>query len=487
MRILQVSTADIVGGAESVARRLFEGYRLLGHESWLAVGLKRTADPNVLLIPNDTPRNIWFQLCMKVARTLEPWAERTKGARGLHKLFENLSKPLHWAQRELGYEDFEFSGSWRLLDLVPQRPDVVHCHNLHGPYVPGGGYFDLRLLPMLSCKVPAILTLHDAWLLSGHCAHSFHCERWKRGCGKCPDLSIYPAIKRDSTAYNWRKKKEIYAKTKFFVATPSRSLMEKVQQSMLASAAVETRVIPNGVDLSIFHPADKQRVRRKLKINSDVNVLLFAANVIRQNPYKDYQTMREAVARVSERMHGKDLLFIALGENATPERIGRAHVQFVPYQNKPEAVAQYYQAADIYVHAAKVDTFPNTVLESLACGTPVVATAVGGIPEQVKGLKVLGCKFQVAGRQLNGYESDQATGLLVRPGVPVEMARAIEALLRDDSQRLRLGENARTDARERFDLNHQVKAYLDWYQEIIEVGMWNIDPLNQSTYSGTTM
>lgn len=468
MRILQVSTAEIAGGAERAAKRLFEGYRLLGHESWLAVGLKRTGDPNVLLIPNGTPRNIWSRLCMNIATKLTPWVERIKGTHRLQQLLENLSEPLHWVQRELGYEDFGFSGSWRLLDLVPQRPDVVHCHNLHGPFVPGGGYFDLRLLPMLSRKVPVILTLHDAWLLSGHCGHSFYCERWKRGCGKCPDLSIYPAIKRDSTAYNWRKKKEIYAKSKLMVATPSRWLMQKVEQSMLVSAIVEGRVIPYGVDLSIFRPADKQRVRRKLKINLDVKVLLCAANIIRQNPWKDYQTMRKAVARVSEHMHGKALLFIALGENAPPERIGRAHVQFVPYQNKPEAVAQYYQAADIYVHGAKVDTFPNTVLESLACGTPVVATAVGGIPEQVKGLKVLGCRFQVAGRQLNGYESDRATGILVRPEAPEEMANAIEALLSNKVQRNRLSENAAMDARCRFDLNREVEEHLEWYHEITE-------------------
>ncbi|MDO8123121.1 MAG: glycosyltransferase, partial [Candidatus Hermodarchaeota archaeon] len=299
MRILQVSTAEIAGGAESVAKSLFEEYRRQGHDSWLAVGWKRSSDPNVLLIPNANQKNIWFRLCMKLARKLGPRVERTKGGRKIEKLLENLSEPFHWVHRELGYENFRYPGSWHLLDLAPQRPDVVHCHNLHGPFLPRSGYFDLRLLSILSRKVPVILTLHDAWLLSGHCAHSFHCERWKTGCGECPDLSIYPAIKRDSTAYNWRRKKEIYAKSKLFVATPSRWLMHKVEQSMLASALVEARVIPHGVDLSIFRPADKQRVRRKLKINSDVKVLLSAANIIRQNPWKDYQTMRKAVARVS--------------------------------------------------------------------------------------------------------------------------------------------------------------------------------------------
>jgi glycosyltransferase involved in cell wall biosynthesis len=65
-------------------------------------------------------------------------------------------------------------------------------------------------------------------------------------------------------------------------------------------------------------------------------------------------------------------------------------------QANQESVARYYQAADLYVHAAPADTFPNTVLEALACGTPVVATAIAGIPEQVerRANRVLGASWQ---------------------------------------------------------------------------------------------
>lgn len=87
--------------------------------------------------------------------------------------------------------------------------------------------------------------------------------------------------------------------------------------------------------------------------------------------------MKAAVAQLAARMHGQRVLFTALGEDAPAERIGEAELCFVPYQRNPQAVARYDQAADVYVHAAEVDTFPNTVLEALASGTPVVATAVG--------------------------------------------------------------------------------------------------------------
>ena len=95
-----------------------------------------------------------------------------------------------------------------MLDALPAPPDIIECHNLHG------GYFDLRALPWLSRQAATVLVLHDAWLLSGHCAHSFDCDKWQTGCGACPDLSIEPALRRDGTAHNWTVKQGVYAQSR---------------------------------------------------------------------------------------------------------------------------------------------------------------------------------------------------------------------------------------------------------------------------------
>jgi len=441
MRILQISTADIAGGAEKVAWSLFQAYRQREFLSWLAVGRKRSDDPGVLQIPNDACRGRWARIWLDIGNVLSPLIGKVRGVGRLRSRLYWIGQPRRLLEVQRGYEDFDFPGTWRLLDLPPERPDIVHAHNLHG------GYFDLRALPWLSRQAPMVLTLHDAWLLSGHCAHSFDCERWKTGCGKCPDLTIYPAIRRDATAYNWRRKRDIYAQSRLYVATPSRWLMRKVEQSILAPAVVDSRVIPNGVDISAFYPADKRAARAALALPQDAMILLFSANGIRHNVWKDYRTLRTAVGMVADRLQASDLLFLALGEAAPPERIGKVVVRFVPYQRDPAVVASYYQAADVYIHAARADTFPNTVLEALACGTPVVATAVGGIPEQLR---------------------DGVTGFLVPVGDANAMAEAIRRLLTDRALRVQLGDNAAEDARRRFDLNRQVDSYLDWYRKILE-------------------
>jgi glycosyltransferase involved in cell wall biosynthesis len=458
LSILQISTNDIGGGAEKVAWNLFRGYRERGYLSWLAVGTKRGDDPDVLQIPRVTS-GPWSRYWYHMQRRLDPFQGRGKLVSRAQTALRMLANPRRELQSRFGLEDFEFPGACKILQLPPYRPDIVHCHNLHG------GYFDPRAIAPLSRLVPIVFTLHDAWLLSGHCAHSFDCERWKTGCGQCPDLTIYPAIGRDATAWNWRRKKRIYAKSRLHVATPCNWLMQKVKDSMLFQAVDQARVIPYGTDLNVFKPASKADSRILLDLPLEADILIFTANGIRKNVFKDYRTMRSAIAQLAESRLQRPLVFIALGEDAPGERIGAAEIRFVPYQRDPAVVARYYQASDIYIHSARADTFPNTVLEALACGTPVVATAVGGIPEQVKSFRMVDCQASAA--QPKAYDLSKATGLLVAPGDPDMMAVGVARILENDTMRRCLGENAAKDAQTRFALQREVSDYLSWYEELL--------------------
>lgn len=463
LRILQVSTYDNRGGAALVAWHLHQAYRQQGLPARMVVGEKFSHDPCVALVSNDEVKSRFTQTLLKLSHSLPGQNHCSRSASRLSSGLRWLAEPRRQYDIRKGFEDFHYPGTWRLLESFPERVTIIHGHNLHG------GYFDLRALPWLSRQAPLLLTLHDAWMLSGHCAHSFACDRWKTGCGHCPDLTIYPAIRRDATALNWKRKQDIYARSRLYIATPSQWLMDRVQQSILMEGVVECRVIPNGVDLSVFRPADKQAVRAALGIPANVKVALIAANAIRHSAWKDAQTVLAALSQISERWPEQDVRFIALGEDAPPQRVGQANVHFVPYQEDPETVARYYQAADVYVHPARADTFPNTVIEALACGTPVVATAVGGIPEQVKSVNIL--ENDIRSRNLRSYGMDEATGVLVQERDAKAMAQAMVLLLTDEAVCQRLGQNAARDARHRFSLAHQVEEYLSWYQEIAE--LWN--------------
>lgn len=415
MNIAQISLADRRGGAEQVAWNLFAAYRQAGHRSHLIVGSKVTDDPDVIVLSHDEYRTAW-------ARWWTRGANAVPAGRG-RRLIERLGEPRRVLNLIRRRHDFDHPGTRHLLELLPVKPDVIHCHNLHGDY------FDLRELPMLCRQAPVVVTMHDAWLLRGYSAHALR----------------DPASEPASAADNLRRKQEIYARCRLYLAAPSRWLLDQVGSSVLAPAVAESRLIPHGIDLSVFRPADKRTARSALGITPDARLLLFAAQHPRRNKSKDFATMCKAIAQAADHLPDQRIQFLVIGEEAPPERLGRAELIFVPFQSAPEAMARYYQAADLYVHATHAEAWGLTITEALACGTPVVATAVGGIPDQLT----------------------DATGVLVPPADAPAMAVALETLLADEPRRRRLGEHAAREARQRFDLHRQVADYLNWYRQIL--------------------
>jgi glycosyltransferase involved in cell wall biosynthesis len=453
LSILQVSTRDI-GGAERIANNLHLGYLQRGQHSRLAVGhsyAKNRAD--LFCIDNNAYRNVWARFWLKLAQPLERLPSHR--AAQLRQILCYMGQPDLAINVIQGKEFFDYPGSRRLLDLAPEPPDIVHLHNLHGDY------FDLRILPELSRQKPLFLTLHDMWLLTGHCVYSLDCERWQQGCGSCPYLNSDLKVLRDNTAYNWQRKREIYAGGKFYVATPSRWLMSKVEKSMLAPAVLESQVIPYGIDLQIFKPVpDRTALRVELDLPLDKKLFLFTANNIRKNMWKGYGMFQEVVKRIAEQESA--LLFLALGADSPPEKIGQTEIRFIPFEKDPVKVAKYYQAVDFYLHPTRADTFPTVVLEALACGTPVIATAVGGVPEQVLGANFLAGPY-------NTYSLEEATGVLTQPGNVEDMTSAILCLLKNEEWWPILSRNATDYAQKNFGRERMVDNYLDWYWHCLEM------------------
>lgn len=438
--IVQINTLDVPGGAACIANMLHRFFRDKGYYSKLIVGKKLGMDPDT---------NELKSLLMQVTRKLPPVS------RALRRFYSILHAVRRRAALTSGVEDPGDSDSRYVEEIFSKTPDIILCHNLHG------GYFDLSTLPALSKRHPVILLMHDPWLLGGHCAHSFDCEKWVSGCGECPHLDVQYALKRDTSHVNWLRKKKIFDMCRLYVISPSQWLMDKVEHSILKPAAIKTRVINNGVDQTMFYPADKKLARAALGINADDHVVMFAANGIRESIWKDYATMRAAVGEVAVAMPEKTLRFLAVGENAPDEKIGSAMITFVP-QKSPEDMARYYQAADVYIHAARAENFPNTILEALSCGTPVIATAVGGIPEQIRGLRFKGDKTG-----LNNYEIGEATGILTPVGDVGALGNAICLLFREPEIRQNLSESAAIDARIRFNLEMIGNQYLEFFDEVI--------------------
>ncbi|RMD60170.1 MAG: hypothetical protein D6828_00365, partial [Nitrospirae bacterium] len=234
LHTLQINTVDIGGGAARIAWNLYKGLEERGHDSWFCVGYKHSSEERVFSLFQHPRGNPWMRLCYRAGYALSRFSGRLKGAGRLQRILYMVAKPSNIIRWFNGVECYSYPQTWRILDI---KHNIIHCHNLHG------GYFDLEALPFLSKKAPLFLTLHDSWLLSGHCSASLDCNAWMSGCKSCPYLDLYPAIRRDRAAYNWNKKRDILSKCRLYVATPSKWLMERVENSIISEAIVEAKVI----------------------------------------------------------------------------------------------------------------------------------------------------------------------------------------------------------------------------------------------------
>lgn len=251
-------------------------------------------------------------------------------------------------------------------------PDVVHLHNIHGYWLHMQTLFDFLAV---FCK-PVVWTLHDCWPFTGHCAYfdAVGCECWKAGCHDCPQKRMYPqSLLLDRSARNYTDKKRLFSSVpKLTLVTPSDWLAGLVRQSFLQGYPV--RVLPNGIDLSVFRPAESElRVRHGL---CGRKLLLGVAQVWdRRKGLASFAELRRALPAEYA------IVLIGLTEKQTRELPDG--ITGLPRTKDAAELAKWYSAADVYVDCTHEENFPTTHLEALACGTPVVTFAAGGSAEML--------------------------------------------------------------------------------------------------------
>ncbi len=424
-----------------------------GFDSTYAVGWKRFIDEkSILEINPDKTLGLWGKTFLSLAKATSSLPGKTGHYSG--KLLQGLARPASFIRWWQGKEEFHYPAFSELVRRPLSHANLVHLHNLHG------GYFDLRVLSDWSQLKPLLLTLHDEWLYTGHCACSLDCEKWKTGCGHCPYLDVYPSIRKDNTRNNLLTKNNIYKNCKFYVATPSKWLLDRVKQSVISPSIVKSRVIHNGINTDIFKPADKLQARSVIGIDSSACLLLFVSNYIKANRFKNFDMIKESVYRYAKLSGSTKVICLAIGETAKTEITENLEIRYVPYVKERNELARYYQAADLYLHASHSEIWGLTVTEAQACGLPVVATATGGIPEQVNSLQHHAFQYR------SSHDSSTATGMLVQNSDIEGMCQAMHLLNSDLALRESLSANAARRAEDCFNINTMIDKYIDWYQEI---------------------
>ena len=262
-----------------------------------------------------------------------------------------------------------FQGKQLLKDSFFVQTSVVHLHNLHGEF------FSPALFKVLFRRKKVIWTLHDESFITGHCSCTFNCIRWKNGCGDCPDLSIYPPVKYDNTKKVLAQKKKWILDIQPIVVCPSKWLANRVK--IAYPSLKKIMVIPNGINTEIFKPISKEEARGILGLPLNKKIVLFVAEFSTNNPFKGGAIIRNLIADSTF----TELVFITVGGDNTSGYMN--HITY-PYINKDTDLSLLYAASDVLLYPTQADNLPLVVLESMSCGTPVIASSLGGIPEIIR-------------------------------------------------------------------------------------------------------
>ncbi|MDJ1504148.1 glycosyltransferase family 4 protein [Xanthocytophaga agilis] len=257
------------------------------------------------------------------------------------------------------------------------QADVLHLHWIHF------GFLSLESLKrLLSLNKPIVWTLHDMWAMTGGCHYSGTCAHYLSHCHECPFLK-YPSEK-DLSYRVFEKKKALLQNAPIHFVTCSQWLADKARQSALLRQ-FPVIAIPNPIDTELYKPMDVLALREKLGLPLDKKLLLFGA-MNTQDPRKGFAYLEKALNQLYEADKNlKEQIELVIFGKAEEEILRRLPFYVHDYGSVKgdTALVELYNVCDAMVLPSLEDNLPNTVMEALSCGTPVVAFDTGGLPEMI--------------------------------------------------------------------------------------------------------
>jgi glycosyltransferase involved in cell wall biosynthesis len=297
-------------------------------------------------------------------------------------------------------------------------------------------------------SVPIVWTLHDMNPFTGGCHYSDQCLHYRYGCGDCPQvLDSHPSDVSRSTL---ETKRHVLANRRVSVVAPSHWLGKMAQTSPVWPDSTEFHVIRYGLDLQQFAPVDRLKARQALKLDPEAILVGFGAADI-SAPRKGMRHLLDALRVVKAQWNcetnSRDSIegvIFGAGEIEGSSELPKLHQ--LGYLDSIERQRLVYSALDFVIVPSREDNQPQIGIESMACGTPIVAFDSGGISEYVK---------------------DGETGLLTPLGDETALANRILTMARSRDLRDRLAVQGRKMMENDFEIKRQSERYFELYQSVI--------------------
>jgi glycosyltransferase involved in cell wall biosynthesis len=360
-----------------------------------------------------------------------------------------ISRVRRWARRLRirwdyeSYEDSRPSGLELFSDdrtgYGPQVPahlpdcDLVNLHWIAN-FVSLSAFFR-------AVEVPVVWTLHDMNAFTGGCHYNVGCRKFEQQCGACPQLGSTDEndLSRSVWTRKWKAYESASRSNRIHIVAPSQWLAQEAQRSTLFAEA-PVHVIPYGLNTDLFQPRDTERLRSALEIPREHRIVLFVAQSA-QKHRKGFDLLADAVSSLS----AGAMTLLSIGGNEPDLGTALPHTHLGTIESDL-LLSVFYSLADLFVIPSRQDNLPNTVLESMACGTPVVGFDTGGIPDMVR---------------------PGETGWLAETRNVRALRDAIEQALADGAAREQRGQRGRGVVEKEYTLERQARRYRDLYRRIL--------------------
>ena len=415
MKILIVNTSDLEGGAARASYRLHKSLLAIHVDSKMLVQNKSSDDFTVI-------------------------AETSKLRKGFNKLRPTIdSLPIGFFKERT---KTLFSPSWfgfsNIVDQINEmNPDIVHLH-----WICGGM---MTIEDIARIKAPIVWSLHDMWAFTGGCHYDEECQGYEKECGNCKVLGSDKENDLSKKIFK-RKQKAFTQKKDITIVGISNWLNECSKNSTLLKDKNHIN-LPNPLDTNIFKPFDKEKARELWGLPKDKKLVLFGAMGATSDPRKGFYELMESLEKIED---SKVELVIFGSERCEDTKDLGFNVYYLGQLYDDVSLVTLYNSVDVMIVPSLQENLSNAIMESLACGVPVVGFDIGGNADMID-------------HERNGY--------LAKPFSTIDLAFGIEWVLNNYNYKI-LCQNARNKVLNNFDSVILAEKYIELYKSIL-------DPINE--------
>ena len=408
MKILHLSTYDSLGGAFIAASRLNDALCKNGIESIMGVLYKSLNKSNITVVEREQKGKYNYLLTMLNDKI------NAKTKYKQNSCFTNMTFPNHITQ-------------W----VKKNNPDIIHIHWVSNCFLNVPAFYELANLGK-----PLIFTCHDSWNFTGGCHIIYECVKYKTQCDNCPSVINKPFF--NQIYFEWKKKYKFFQDIRPQIIVPS-TLFSEVAKSSTILRGLPIENIPNTFDENIFKPMDKKYARKIFNIPEDKLCIVVGA----RSYFKGSDLFYNSLKKINKKLPLCCIEFGGKKEDTIP-----SDIPYYPLGRFFDEVsmALIYSAADIYVSPSRVETFSNTTMESCACGTPIAAFSIGGVPDII---------------------DHKQNGMIAEPYDTDELAAGIEYILENKERRIAMGKEARSIALQKCSQNVVAQKHIDLYHNLL--------------------